>query len=61
MHFLEYINTKSMTLEVYDINTQFLFGISKLDLKHLMLQGEKFLSKVIEVDVCDSNTGMVAG
>ncbi|CDW83592.1 UNKNOWN [Stylonychia lemnae] len=61
LHFLEYINTKSMTIEIYDMNTQFLFGISKLDLKHLMAQGENFISKVIEVDVCDCNLGTIVG
>ena len=52
-----------MAIEVFDMNTQFLFGVSKVDLSHLLIDSREktFAAKTLEIEVCDPNTSSQLG
>ena len=50
-----------MTIEIYDVDTQFLFGVTKLPLDLLLPKGTHHISKAIEIEVCDPDNGLKFG
>ncbi len=53
--------TKTITIELYDMESMFIFGITKLPLDYLLLRSEPMISKVYELEVCNPENGLKLG
>ena len=52
--FLDYLNKKTLTIELIDADSLFVFGVAKLPLNYLELPGDSaIVQKALELDVCD--------
>ncbi len=63
--FIHYMKTQTLTLEVYDSDSGFLFGLAKLPLSYLSLQHcegpSALVQKALELDICDTTFSSTLG